>query len=502
MTNKPTLSFAQIFNMSFGFFGIQFGFALQNANASRIFETLGAEVDQIPILWIAAPLTGLIVQPIIGYFSDRTWTRFGRRRPYFFIGAILTTLALFIFPNSPVLWFAAIGLWLLDISINITMEPFRAFVGDNLPHSQRTLGYAMQSLLIGVGAVIASLLPYVLTKMGVANTTVDGSIPDSVRYSFYCGGLVLLFAVLWTVYSSKEYSTQQLSDFSESQQDDESLAKSTHPFLLYGLVGIVIGLGLTAWVYVYQLKQELYVAGLGLLALGVMFCLTHLLQAANRRQSGFYEMMDALFMMPATMKRLAFTQFFSWFGLFAMWIYTTSTVASHHYQAGEDSGLYNEAANHVGVLFASYNGVAAVVALLIPFLSRYLGRKLVYALFLLGGGLGLLSYDWISDPSWLFLSMIGVGLAWAAILSIPYAILSSALPYRKMGLYMGVFNFFIVLPQLLAASILGYLVQTFFDSLTIYAIMLGGASMLLAALTLYFVPDPQGEKGLIFSKAS
>ena len=509
VSSKPRLRFAQILNMSMGFFGIQFAFALQNANASRIFETLGAAVDEIPILWIAAPLTGLIVQPIIGYLSDHTWTRFGRRRPYFFVGAVLTTIALFFFPNSPALWVAAIGLWILDISVNITMEPFRAFVGDNLPHAQRTLGYASQSLLIGTGAVVASLLPSLMDQIGVSNVSADGGIPDTVIYSFYCGGLVLLAAVCWTVFTSHEYTSEQLEEFAKAESagqsqaaaslDESAQSKSPHPFCGFAVGSLLVGLALAVTVYSLSLLFHLYVLSAILVIGGLMFLVSHFLQDAGRRSSGFYEVMDALFTMPQTMRRLAVTQFFAWFALFSMWIYTTNTVASKYYGAASSgSELFNEAGNYVGVLFAVYNGVAALVALLIPWLSRLLGRKLVFALFLAAGGLGMMSFLWIDSRDTLYLSMVGIGLSWSAILSIPYAMLSSAVPHTRMGLYMGVFNFFIVLPQILAASILGPLVEGVFDDQSIYALMLGGLFFLIAAAWLYFVPDPHGESPKLF----
>lgn len=445
MAVKPSLSFWQIWNMCFGFLGIQFGFALQNANVSRIFQTLGADIDQIPLLWIAAPLTGLIVQPIVGHYSDRTWTRLGRRRPYFLYGALLTSLALVFMPNAPVLWVAAGMLWLLDASINVSMEPFRAFVGDQLPPHQRPAGYAMQSFFIGAGAVVASLLPWLLTKLGVANTAEAGQIPDTVRYAFYAGAVVLLAAVGWTVVSTREYSPEQLDSFDDAR-----------PMVAPADAN-----------------------------------------ASAIRESALWLVAD-LRAMPEAMRRLAVVQFFSWFALFAMWIYTTSVVTSVHFGSSDTASVaYNNGANWVGVLFAAYNGFAAVAALVIPYMTARLGLRLTHLVNLWIGAAALASFLFIRDPDWLMLSMVGIGFAWASILSLPYALLCDALPARKMGVYMGIFNFFIVLPQLLAASVLGALLKTFFGGQPIYALVLGSVSFVIAGLCVLRVAEPVAEPALV-----
>jgi maltose/moltooligosaccharide transporter len=431
---KPRLTFWEIWNMSFGFLGIQFGFALQNANVSRIFETLGAKVENIPILWIAAPVTGLLVQPIVGYASDRTWNRLGRRRPYFLTGAILASLALIAMPNSPALWVAAGMLWMMDASINISMEPFRAFVGDNLPSAQRTTGFAMQSFFIGAGAVVASMLPWLLTtKFGVSNEAAPHVIPDSVRISFYLGAAVFFSAVLWTVFRSKEYSPLEMASFEEHQAREVKTARS-------GSAIVTI----------------------------------------------FRDFRD----MPRTMRQLALVQFFSWFALFAMWIYTTAAVTSHIYGTTDTSSArYNEGANWVGVGFAAYNGVAALVAFAIPVLAMRTSRKVTHAICLLCGALGLVSILAISDPRYLLVSMVGIGIAWASILSMPYAILCGSLPPSKLGYYMGIFNFFIVIPQIIAAALLGFIVGHFFGGAAIYALLIGGGSLVLAAALTLRVDD-------------
>ncbi|MCU0424548.1 MAG: MFS transporter [Candidatus Kapabacteria bacterium] len=435
MTTRPRLSFWQIWNMSFGFLGIQFGFALQNANVSRIFATLGANPDEIPILWIAAPTTGLLVQPIIGYMSDRTWGRLGRRRPYFLIGAILASLALIAMPNSPALWIAAGLLWIMDASINVSMEPFRALVGDMLPSEQRTTGFALQSFFIGTGAVIASALPYMLTNwFGVANTAAAGAIPPSVVWSFYLGAIAFIAAVTWTVATTREYPPENLAEFEREKQQQSGLFAS----------------------------------------------LTH----------GLREILDSFGKMPKTMVQLAVVQYFSWFALFSMWIYTTSAVTSRIYGTSDTNSLaYNQGADWVGVCFAVYNGAAAIFAFIIPIIAAKTSRKAVHAIALVAGAVGLASVYVISSPQMLLVSMLGIGFAWASILSMPYAILAGALPPEKMGVYMGIFNFFIVIPQITAAGILGFFMRSLFGNQAVFALILGGVSMLIAAAMTMLVQD-------------
>jgi len=493
---KPMLSFWQIWNMSFGFLGIQFGFALQNANVSRIFETLGASVDEIPILWVAAPVTGLIVQPIIGYMSDNTWTKLGRRRPYFLVGAILASIALFIMPNSPVLWVAAGMLWIMDASINVSMEPFRAFVGDMLPSVQRTAAFAMQSFFIGTGAVIASALPYMMTNwLGIENTANTGLIPPSVKFSFYFGGIVYFLAVAWTVYSTKEYSPGELDKYSQDESSEENKSKKFVPIdgntlLRKSLIWLITGIGLTILFFVNSVDKELYILSFGLILFGIVQIVAGILTNSGKIKNGFVEVVNDMFKMPRTMQQLAVVQFFSWFSLFSMWIYTTSAVTAHLYGTKDTtSALYNEGADWVGVGFAIYNGFAALVAFLLPVMAKYTSRKTVHAFALIAGGIGLASIYILTDPAYLLVSMLGVGLAWASILSLPYAILAGALPANKMGVYMGIFNFFIVIPQIIAAGLLGYIVRTFFDKEAVFGLVIGGASMILAAILMKFVDD-------------
>jgi len=487
MTRKPTLSFWQIWNMCFGFLGIQFGFALQNANASRIFETLGAPMDAVPGLWIAAPLTGLLVQPIVGYLSDRTWSRWGRRRPYFMIGALFTTLALLVMPNSPTLWIAAGTLWVLDASINISMEPFRAFVGDQLSPRQRPTGFAMQSFFIGVGAIVASFLPYLLAHFGIANTAAPGEVPDTVRYAFYAGATVLLLSIGWTVFSTREYSPQQLAGFDDAEPGAAHVRQAVagRPPASQAALWLLIGAVLAAAIFWRQGDRMLYVLAGLCAAYGALLWLARRLPGTHMLAA----IVGDLRAMPQAMRRLAWVQFFSWFALFAMWIYTTAAVAGSHFGATDPaSAAYNEGANWVGVLFGAYNGFAALAALLIPPMVRAIGLRWSHLLNLWLGGLGLISMLWIRDPHWLLLSMLGVGFAWASILSLPYALLSDSVPASKMGVYMGIFNFFIVIPQLVAASALGFVLRTLFDGQPMRVLVLGGCSLLLAGLFALRVP--------------
>lgn len=488
----PTLSFWSIWNMCLGFLGLQFAFALQNANVSRIFQTLGASLEQIPLLWIAAPLTGLLVQPLVGYASDRTWTRLGRRRPYFLAGAILASVALVFMPHAPTLWVAAALLWLLDASINVSMEPFRAFVGDQLSPAQRPSGYAMQSFFIGVGAVVASMLPWLLASAGVSNHADPSSgsgIPDTVRYSFYLGALALSVAMGWTVLRSREYPPETLRAFAASQSQSIS-TNSEAGFGRSGVFWAAVGLAGAVAVRAFRLDQQLYIVCIGALLWGVAL----LAHGAVSRSSMFGTIMHELRNMPLTMRHLIPVQFFSWLALFAMWIYTTSAVTQVHYGTSDPlSDRFNEGANWVGVLFGAYNGFAALAAMVIPFAVARLGIRRSHLVNLFLGGLGLISFPFIHDPKWLLLSMVGVGFAWASILSLPYAMLADSVPAEKMGLHMGIFNFFIVIPQLVAASVLGVLLKLLFGGQPIYALILGGVSFLLAGLLALRVPRPARE---------
>ena len=498
MSKQPKLHFWQIWNMCFGFMGIQFGFALQNANVSRIFQTLGADYNNMTLLWVAAPITGLVVQPIVGYFSDRTWGKLGRRRPYFLYGAILSTAALFVMPNSPTLWIAAGTLWILDASINVSMEPFRALVGDVLPPEQRGFGYALQSFFIGIGAVVASALPWMMTNwFDIANTAEAGAIPDSVKWSFYIGGVIFLAAVSWTVFRTKEYSPNEMASFFEETDADEAGTEVAPPsddaFFKRGMLWLVVGVVGTIVIDAFSaaLDRNLYILSLGIASFGLCQLIAGSLIKAGRATHGLVTVLHDLFNMPSEMRKLAAVQFFSWFPLFAMWTSTTAAVTSYHFNTTDPtSGAYNQGADWVGLLFSTYNIVAMVFAILIPVMVNRLGLKASHMINLFCGGLGFISFVFIADPFFLLLSMIGVGMAWASILSLPYALLSTVIPYQKMGLFMGIFNFFIVLPQILAASILGIVVGRLFGGEPVYALVVGGVSMIIAGLLTLRVEQP------------
>lgn len=430
---KPRLSFWQIWNMSFGFLGIQFGWGLQLGNMSAIYEKLGANPDSIPILWLAAPLTGLIVQPIIGSMSDRTWGPLGRRRPYFLVGAILASIALFIMPNSSTLWMAAGLLWILDASINISMEPFRAFVADKLNVEQRTTGFVMQSFFIGLGATLAGVLPYFFSRTGVTGTTPSG-IPLTVKYAFQIGAVVFLLAVLWTVFTSKEYPPEDIEEFKRKRMEKSGLA------------------------------------------------------------AGLTEIFSAIREMPKTMKQLALVQIFTWLGLFSMWLFYVPAVARHVFGATDaKSALYSQGAEWGNLTFSIYSIVCFIIAFALPKMAAATSRKTTHMAALLCGSLGLFSVYFIHNPWLLMLSMIGVGIAWASILSMPYAILSGALPAARMGVYMGVFNFFIVIPEILQALTFGPAIRFLFGEnnpqTPIYLVTFGGACLLVAAVLVALVED-------------
>lgn len=445
---KPRLSLSQIFFMSFGFLGIQFGFALQNGNTSRILRSFGADVDQLPMFWIVAPLVGMIVQPLIGHYSDRTWNRMGRRKPYFFAGAILSSAALIFLPNSgavssviPALWIGAGMVMIMDASFNVAMEPFRALVADNLPDSQRTSGFAVQTFLIGIGAVVGSELPSLLAKNGFSQEAGPSGVADNIRYSFYIGAAVFMVAILVTIFKSREYAPAEYEK--------------------------------------YHGKSE----------------------AADK--AGLSEIIKDFGRMPKTMRQLGLVQFFSWFALFSMWVFTTDAVATHVYGLSGDyaqSIAYNEAGNKVSSAFGTYNLVAALYALCLPLVAKILGRKGTHAFSLIAGGVGLISIYFIKDPAMLTYSMIGVGLAWASILAMPYVILSGAIPPGKLGIYMGIFNFFITLPQIINGICGGWIVKHLYGGQPIYAIVLAGFFMICAAISVLFVYD-EGAIKIKYEKA-
>jgi maltose/moltooligosaccharide transporter len=430
--NKPPRNFWQIWNMSFGFLGIQFGWGLQMANMSAIYEYLGAKADQIPILWLAAPLTGLLVQPIIGHASDRTWGPLGRRRPYFLTGALLSSAALVLMPNSSALWMAAGLLWVLDASINISMEPFRAFVADLLPEQQRTRGFAMQSLFIGLGAVVASVLPWLLRNVFHVTAAVGETrvIPTTTRVSFYIGAAAFFGAVLWTILTTKEYPPDDLDAFRQMKKEKTGLASNAK------------------------------------------------------------EIFAAIRAMPQTMRQLAPVQLLTWLGLFCMWLYFPVAVARNVFGAPDTaSPLYAEGVEWGGICFAVYSAVCFAFSLVLPVIANKLGRKNTHSLCLLCGALGLISVAIIHDKYILLLTMVGVGIAWASTLSMPYAVLAGSLPPGKTGVYMGIFNFFIVIPEILASLFFGWVMNHLLSNNRIAAVVAGGFFMAIAAALMQRVVD-------------
>ena len=439
---KRKLSFWDIWNMSFGFLGIQMGFALQNANASRILQIFGADVHELSWFWVVAPLTGLIVQPIIGYYSDRTWTKLGRRRPYFLTGALLASMGLILMPNAdmftaflPALWVGAGMLMIMDASFNVAMEPFRALVADLLPSDQRTLGFSVQTILIGIGAVIGSWLPYALSNwFGVTNEAAAGEVPLNLLLSFVIGAGVLVASILVTVITTKEYSPEETAKFSAPASEQE---------------------------------------------------------IADEEKASLLDIFSDFKKMPLTMRQLSSVQFFSWFGLFGMWVFSTPAIAHHIYGLSLDDhgSAYQIAGDWVGILFGVYNAVSAVYAFFLPAIAKKIGRKLTHAVSLVFGGLGLISIYFVPNENWLFLSMFGIGIAWASILAMPYAILAGSIPAKKMGVYMGIFNFFIVIPQIINAIIGGPIVKYFYGGNPIYALIISGISLLIAAILVVRVKD-------------
>lgn len=440
--SKPRLSLGQIINMSVGFLGIQFGFALQNGNASRILQGFGANVEELPNFWLVAPIIGLLIQPIIGHYSDRTWTRLGRRRPYFLAGAICACIALCLMPNAgsftsviAPLWIGAGMLMIMDASFNVSMEPFRALVADKLPNEQRTLGFSVQTALIGVGAVVGSWMPYVLANwFGVPNTAPEGQVAPNVIMAFYVGAAVFIAAILWTVITTKEYSPEEVAKF-----EDEG-------------------------------------------------------EAGEEGTGSFFDIFKDIANMPKAMRQLGIVQFCSWFGLFSMWVFTTPAIAHHIYGCAIDdtsSQTYQNAGDYVGTIFGTYNLVAMLFAMVIPVIAKFLGRKKTHAISLTCGALGLISIYFVKDPVMLHFSMVGVGIAWASILAMPYAILAGSIPLKKMGVYMGIFNFFITIPQIMSGVLNRPLVKHLFGQEAVYALVMAGVLFLIGAVAVLFVEDKE-----------
>ncbi len=498
VSRKPHMDWRGLANISFGFFGIQIGFVLQNSNMSRIFQTVGASLDDLPALWVAAPLTGLIVQPIIGHLSDKTWNRFGRRRPYFMTGALLAAISLVLMPLAPAfgapLLFAAALLWLLDASLNISMEPFRAFVGDMLDKSQHSVGYSVQTAFIGAGAVVAAIFPWLLEQFGVSNVAPAGEIPDTVRWSFWAGALALFAAIGWTVATTREYSPEEMTSFAEESESEagqtvRALAAKNHAS---AVVWIVLGAIVALAVAPLKLEKEIYLLG-GLLATyGILSAIAISMAKRGRSTNMLSSIVGDFAGMPDTMKRLAVVQFFSWSALFIMWIYSGPIVSQYFYGSADPATpAYNEGANWWNLIYTVQNGVAAIAALLLlPRLARRFGMARTHVMCLLAGALGFLGFFVLRDPDWLILCEVLKGIAWASILAMPYAILASSLPQAKLGIYMGLFNIFIVVPQLLVATVMGSVMNALFPTDPIWTMLFAAASWTLAALAMLRVSVP------------
>jgi maltose/moltooligosaccharide transporter len=440
---KPVMSFWQIFNMSVGFLGIQFGYALQTGNASRILQTYGAKLDNLTWFWLAAPLTGMIIQPIIGHYSDNTWTRLGRRRPYFLIGSLLASLTLILMPNGsllsaiiPMVMAGAGTLMIMDASFNVGMEPFRALIADNLPDEQHNQGFSVQTALIGVGAILGSLLPFALADwFGLGKAAKKGMVPNNVSYAFYVGAIILIVTVLWSVFKTKEFNPKEYASFYPDEIENS--------------------------------KEQ-------------------------QKQGLFRQLFSNLMHMPETMKQLAVVQFFTWYALFSMWVFTTPAIADHvfHIKSGDTSSEgYNNAANWVNILFTVYNGVSAVYALLLPRIMDKVGRKKTHAFSLIAGGLSLISLLFITNKYLLMLPMVGIGLAWGSALAIPYAILSGTIPKTRTGVYMGIFNFTITIPQILNGIIGSLIVKHLFNEHAIYALVMAGVFLFIAAYSVRWIKN-------------
>lgn len=490
-SNKNNINFWVIWNLCFGFAGIQFGFALQNANVSRIFQTLGASIEDIPLLWIAGPVTGLLVQPLIGYLSDKSKSRLGRRRPYILTGALCASMALFFMPNSPSLWEAAITLWILDASLNATLGPSLALVGDSLPQNKRASGFAMQSFFIGIAAVIASTLPWVFSNiLGVSNVAEDGAIPLSVCYSFYSGGALLLLCLTWTSIKSQERPftntiEKKISPPITVLTSIDLLKRSAALCLSSAFIGLFL-------IFLFNLNPRLYILAGSFLFLGFLLLFAVQLRRTNKVDNAIVQITNDLLVMPKIMRQLAVVQFFSWFAMFSFWVYATPAITSFHYQTLDTSShAYSDGADWVGILFSIYNATAAAYAFILPRLLTFLSRKLVHSINLLLGAGALISFMFVSSPQSLFWLMIPLGCCWCSILALPHAILSCAVPQHKMGVYAGLFNFFIVSPQILASSLLGVVLMQYFANQTIWAMILGGFSLILAALFSLRVDEDQ-----------
>ena len=484
MLSKTQLSSWQVCSICLGAFGIQFGFALPQANATRIFQNLGASLDSVPLLFLAGPITGLIVQPLVGYYSDRTWTKFGRRRPYFLVGAALAAATLVGMPNAMTLWTAVLMLWVLDASLNFTMGPYRAFVADQMSVEQRSTGYLMYMFFASVGAVVGSLLPWTFAQFGVSSHAPAGEISLAVKYAFAVGGALMVLAVGWSAFTSREFAPEMLEKFDSIVESNTD--RSPEKMRRHGVAWFLVGLAGLTFARFAHVRPALYVLVCGALAYGAFLLVASLM----KKENAFTTILGELDSMSASMRWLALVQFFSWFTLFAVFVYTTPAVAKMQFGATvAGSEPYEAGANWVGVLFATYNALGAGAALFIPWFVRRFGIRLVHRVNLWIGAVGLLSMMLVRDPDWLLVSMIGLGIAWASIIALPYAMLANTLPSRKMGVNIGIFNIFIVIPQLVGAGLMPLLLELLADGDPSYALVIGAAGWFLAGVAVLHVRD-------------
>ncbi len=484
--DKPVLSNAALLTLSVANLGTAIGFSLQQGNMARIFQTMGADVDKLPLLMIAGPVTGLLVQPLVGHYSDRNWGRWGRRRPFFMAGALVASLSLLAMPWAATLWIAAALLWTLDAALNVAMEPFRAFVGDMTPESQRTKGFAFNTVLGCTGAIIGSLAPFVLAWLKVSNAAEPGVIPASVRFAFYGAALVIVLAVGWTVFRTREYSPAQLATFTSEAEES-----ADHPLVREGggAVWVISGLIATALIYCLQLALQLYILSLAVTAFGV----TKIVNCAVPRNHVIAHILSDLSQMPVAMRKLAVTHFFTWFALFIMWPFTTPIVTQYVFGSIDPtSTAYNRGADWVGVLFAFYNGVAALVALVVlPRLAEMIGPIRTHMIGLAVGAISFALLLVIRGKMLLILPFVGLGIAWASLLTMPFVILTNILPQRKYGVYLGIFNLFIVMPQLIAATSMGAIMNAFFPGEPVWTMAFAAISMAVASVSLKEIRLPK-----------
>ena len=441
MLNKPTLAYRQIWNINFGFLGTQICFTLVMTNTSRILSALGADTNELAFLWLAAPLAGLFMQPLIGYFSDRTWTKLGRRIPYILIGLVVSAIMMFLMPNSyivsrimpPVLAGVCI-LFLMQSAFNVSMQPYRSLVGDMVNSEQSNLGYSVQTIVSNLGAIVGSCLPFLLAYIGFSNQASEGRIAPSVSWAFYIGIGFLVLTNLWTCFTVKEYPPQQFAEYNKS----ETAHKNT----------------------------------------------TDTASTDNKKTI-------------ITILQLSIVQLFSWFAFYYIWVYATDGIASTIWNTSDPlSKEYNDAGNWFGILTGVYSIIAAIFSIFLAKITDKFGRKNFYAFSLVLGGIGMLSMFFIHDQYLILLPMLFIGIAWAMILTMPFSILANVVPANKMGLYMGLLNITIVIPQIAGGLFGNFLFTNVAGGRPFAMFLVSGVSLLIGAVSVVFINDPVKNKKL------